>query len=534
MPLSSVIAPAYRDEALRAGLWLGFAVLSLLLFMAVPALHFALPKPLNVSVHTFMETASIVVCVLVFSIGAASLRESQHSGVALLGSVFLGVALLDFVHVLSFDGMPELITPSGSGKAISFFLAARLLVALALIVFALLPWRFQTTLRLRLGLLAAVLGLAGMLIVLGFQPGVKELFFVPGQGLTPLKVGLEWALAGLYALAALAFLPRLRKPQEYPAVDLALAACLMAVSEVCLSLYAQPQDQYNNLGHFWKVVAYLFIWRAFFRHLVREPYLDLEQARAELRESAASIAQLNATLEDRVQLRTFQLQAANLDLEVFSYTVAHDLRGPLGAIQGFATALGEQLPDASERQRHYLGRIHANTARMRDMITALLDLARMPGTPPTLERLHLGDMARELVAELAQQEPGRHVELVLGDGLALDSDPGRIRMVMANLLSNAWKYTRLRGDAARIEVGVSTAPEGRSWFVRDNGEGFDPDEAPRLFGLFQRLHPEDGHPGHGIGLFNVRRIVSSLGGKVWVQSRPGQGATFFFTLPSSG
>ena len=513
----------YQAPLVRSAAWVGGALLSVAAFVLLPVLHFGVPVPINTAVHTFLETVSIVVSALVFACGSLRLTRRSAGSVTLVSSLFLGVALLDFLHVLSFEGMPAFITPSGGGKAISFFLAARVLAALAMLVIALRPWR-RASRPAHWRVTAAAMLFVAAVSVAGFLPAVKALFFVPGQGLTALKIAAEFLLVGLYALAALAFLRRVREPQPFPVMELFTAAALMGVSELCFTLYSTPMDQYSNLGHLWKVAAYLFVFRAVLRYVVQGPYLLLRQARRDL-------VVLNATLERRVRERTAQLEAANRNLESFAYSVAHDLRAPLSAINGFSGALARSGGGGlGGQEQHYLDRIRVNSRRMSDMIDAILALARLSRSTVKPAPLDLSALAAEVLDDLRRAEPGRRVEAQIQSPLPVVGDRTLLRAALQNLIGNAWKFSAER-ELARIEVGSCVLPDGRlAYYVRDNGAGFDMAQAPDLFALFQRLHPDDRYPGHGIGLVNVQRIVALHGGQVWAEAAPGEGATFYFTL----
>ena len=252
---------------------------------------------------------------------------------------------------------------------------------------------------------------------------------------------------------------------------------------------------------------------------------DTERAQAE-----AALRDLNAALEARVAERTAALQATAQELEAFSYSASHDLRAPLRSIDGLCQAVIEDyaahLPaDAGA----LLQRVRAATASMGTLIDQLMTLSRVVRGELRRQPVDLSTLAREVAAELARGERGRTVTISIADGLAANGDAALLRAVFANLLGNAWKFTQPRAEA-RVSVGALPHDGRDAFYVRDNGVGFDPTQADRLFRPFQRLHPASEFAGHGIGLATVLRIVTRHGGRAWAESSPGHGATFYFTL----
>ena len=273
-----------------------------------------------------------------------------------------------------------------------------------------------------------------------------------------------------------------------------------------------------------------------FAPVPNEPGLDVsrlvqvedvtERVRAE-----AAVQALNRTLEARVAARTRELSEANRELESFAYSVSHDLRAPLRGIEGFSRMLGERHAQGLDATgRDYLERVRRGTARMGELIDALLKLARIGRAEPEVADVDMSALAEDVVAGLADADPGRAIDLRIEPGMRAQGDRTLLQNLLENLLGNAWKFTRDRDDA-RIEFSSEMGDDQRPWFVvRDNGAGFDPDYAGKLFKPFQRLHSQDEFPGHGIGLASVKRIIERHGGEIRAEGRPGQGAAFRFRL----
>jgi light-regulated signal transduction histidine kinase (bacteriophytochrome) len=240
---------------------------------------------------------------------------------------------------------------------------------------------------------------------------------------------------------------------------------------------------------------------------------------------------LNTELEQRVKERTAQLHGVNKELEAFSYTVAHDLRGPLQQLSGFAELLQERVAKSLDAQTtQYLDSIKQSAWRMSGLIDGLLDFSRADRVDLVKSRVNLEQLVKEVRQELLHQTKERDIVWKLGRLPEIYADPSMLRLAIVNLLSNAIKFSRGR-TGAEIEIGSTMQENEVVVFVRDNGVGFDMKQGDKLFGVFQRLHTNHEFEGTGIGLTSVQRIIHRHGGRIWAEGRVGEGATFWFSLP---
>ncbi|MDM9384955.1 ATP-binding protein [Chlorogloeopsis sp. ULAP01] len=266
-------------------------------------------------------------------------------------------------------------------------------------------------------------------------------------------------------------------------------------------------------------------------HLATTEEIGLIQALADTTSVAIENIQVYQELETRVRDRTAQLEAANQELEAFAYTLSHDLRSPLSAIDGYSSLLlseyGNQL---DERAKFFLNRLCVACDRMNAQIEHMLSLHKLSQTEIQPQTVNLSQIAQEILANLKANEPHRQVETTIQEGLVVYGDSILLRVVLENLLSNAWKYTAKRKEA-KIEFGAALESDSLpKFYVRDNGAGFNMKYAQKLFRPFQRMHSQKEFSGTGIGLTSVQRIIQKHGGRIWAEAAVDEGATFYFTL----
>jgi signal transduction histidine kinase len=487
----------------------------LVLLLAVPPLHGPLPRDEYLAIHTILELLVVGVAFATFGVQWFAARAFPEPRARFIGPAFLAVGLFEALHLLAFPGMPGFGGPGTTERGIYYWLLARLWTV-GTLVWAVRPPRALSDgsigrATLLVPHLLAVATFVALDVVL---PGDRAWFFVEGQGLTPLKVTLELLVAGAALAGVVLHLRVARLTGDRAARTMAAALAVTVLSELALSVYEHPHDPVHLLGHVYLVLTFFLIFRTLFVGAVVRPHQELVRLQGHIEnELHVTIAELRQTKESREDLMR---------------AVSHDLRNPLQIVLLKAQLLGRRGKEGDAVQKGAKA-ILAAGRRMERMLRDLADSARLEGGALLqLERAPVNVRAFvEEVLDLAQGvfDPAR-LELAVPDGLpAVLADPDRLDRILVNLVGNALKYS----DG---QVAVRAALDGG--FVRisvaDQGPGIAPTDQERLFQRYYRGPRHDGE-GLGLGLYIVRRLVEAHGGRVEVESAPGKGSTFSFTLP---
>jgi len=512
-----VYAQAHRTgsgHAVAAAAGVGLASLPIAALLALRPFGLAFPRDLYLPAHTILEVLVIAAGVATFAVqwfaaGAGAFREARA---LFIGPAILAASLFEVAHLLVFPGMPGLLGPATTERGIFYWLAARATTVFALLAALRIERDSESRLLGRRRLLATSLALVAVTVAVELAlPHERAWFFEEGRGLTSLKVSLEALLLAAAAGGALLHARAWHVTREPASGKIAVALALAAYAEASFMLYGHPYDPFNVLGHAYLVVSSWFVFDALFVVALVHPYRELDALRAHVEdELVVTIRQLRHTTELREDL----LRA-----------ISHDLRNPLQIVVLQAQRLQRALEGDRARP---VGAILAASRRMDRMLRDLADSARSESGAIELAAtaVPLRPFVADLLALADGSLDGQRVENAVPDAVPpVLADPDRLERILANVVGNALKYSRdrvvVRADADGAEVRVSVA---------DRGPGIAEGDLPRIFDRYYRGQRHEGE-GLGLGLFIVRKLVEAHGGRIWAESRPGEGATFTFTLP---
>jgi signal transduction histidine kinase len=468
--------------------------------------------------HSLSETFSIVIACGIFMVVWNARRLLNNHYLLFVGIAYLYVGSIDFLHMLAFKGM-GVFEDYGANLPTQLWVAGRYVEALSLLLATIFLYRRLSHLRA-----FAAYGIAvGLLLLSIFHWEVFPVCFVEGAGLTPFKIYSEYVIC-LILLAAIGLLILNSRYFDRKVLILLIASISTAIAqELAFTTYLSVYGPSNMVGHFLKIVSFYLLYKAIIETSLVYPYdllfRELKQSEAESRK-----------VHDQLQEHALKLQETNKELESFAYTISHDLRAPLRAINGFSRMLSDDCgPSLGVEGKRRLAVIETNAVKMGALIDDLLAFSRAGRAAMNVSRVDMNSLVADVVETLKASHADGKTDIHVDALPAAHGDPALIRQVLANLIENAMKFSRKKPEP-RLEVGSFERNGDRVYFVKDNGVGFDMKYHDKLFGVFNRLVSEQEFEGTGVGMAIVRRLVSRHGGRVWAESKPGEGATFFFTL----
>ncbi len=470
--------------------------------------------------HSIAEFTGVIVACGVFMLAWNSRRFLDNNYLLFIGVAYLFVASLDLVHTLAYKGM-NIFRGYDANLPTQLWIAARYMESLSLLI---APWFIRRTLNGRYALVGCSVFVTLLLAAIFYGNTFPDCY-IEGIGLTTFKVASEYVIC-LILLAAMFLLLRNRKAFDSDVLRLLVWSIIVTiVAELAFTFYVGVYDLSNLVGHFFKVVSFYLIYKAIIETGLVKPYAFLFR----------NLKETNERLELEVTRRSLaeeSLKSKNRELEKFSYVVSHDLKAPLRGIDGYSKLLLERHKDRldSEGQR-FLSAVRSAVSQMNELIEGLLAYSRMERHNINAQDINPSDLVRDIIAGRMVDIKERHIDVRVEIPFkVLSFDPEDLRQALSQLLDNAIKFTRTV-SAPHIKINGQETEKSYILSMRDNGIGFDMKYHDRLFEMLWRLNPVEEYHGAGIGLATVRRIMDRTGGRVWAQSKPGEGATFYLEIP---
>jgi signal transduction histidine kinase len=493
-------------------------VIFLMPFLMVMFFPVQLDKKMDASsylvFHNVAEFFSIMVSWSLFSIGWFTYDQSKDRHALFLGTAFLAVGLIDFMHTMSNAAMPAFVTQNSTLKSTQFWIAARLLDASALMVSAFIYPETQSRWLSKNRLITASLGITALLFIgVTFFPSHLPSTFVQGVGLTPFKRYSELVVVMMLIIATLAYWRRMTNTGDRIIIYYLTAFIICIFSELVFASYKTGFDTYNVLGHIYKILAYYLIYRGIFVTSINKPYIKLSEA------------------HDKLTVYAEKLEQANRDLLDFSFVTAHDFQEPLRKIHTFGGRLLYKFRESiGDEGQDCVMRMVRSADRMSALFKSLLAYSRVASKTNPFEPVDLRMAAQEAVNEckMVIENAGGRVEI--GELPIVEGDAEQIGQLFQNLISNSMRYCSDR-EKPVVKIYAQTVETKCYIYVADNGIGFEDIYLDRIFRPFQRLHGQHEYEGTGMGLALCRKIAEQHRGNITARSIPGKGSTFIVDLP---
>ena len=486
--------------------------------------------------HSIMEVFSVMVAALIFSVGWNAFSADRARPIVVLSCALLSVGLIDTVHFLSFPGMPDLVTPSSAQKSIFFWLCGRTILAAVLLQTALARWQPFDNPANRYFLLAGAIALTAGCVWVGlYHLDKTPAFYLPETGLTDTKVFAEIVLACVYALAGAIFFRRAKGGGRKSLHDLALCCLTLTLSEIYFTQFRLHSDVLNALGHVYKVIAYVFLYRAVFLHSVRLPIEQLKASDTALRLSINERLQAEQRIRDSLLSEERARVEARTKSEFLAH-MSHEIRTPMNGILGMSELLLNS--GLSEIQTNYCRVVHSSAMTLLTIIDDILDLSKIEAGRMTVEKIafDVRNMIDDLISFFQLKAKEKSIKLSYNIDATVPAsvigDPIRVRQILINFFSNAIKFT----DAGQVQLTIIVAASGQLRFsVSDTGPGIPAEVQSSLFEPFTQADSSIArmHGGTGLGLAITKQLAVLMGGSVGLQSRVGEGSCFWVELPLS-
>lgn len=481
--------------------------------------------------HSLADGVTIVIAACAFTIIWNSRRSVDNNFFLFVGISFLFFAILDLMHLLGNKGMG--VFPEYGNLGPAFYIASRYVLSISLLIAPLFINR-----KLNTVMMLAVYSLGTLLILLSILYWrTFPICIIEGVGLTPFKVISDYIIC-LILLGAIGALILNRREFDGRVLRIIVSSLILSIATgLTFTLYTDPFGVSNMFGHLFQLASFYLIYIAFIETLLTKPqeilFRKLMQHEETLTANLQQLDKANAELKQEMAERRRveeALKRSNQELQQFAYAASHDLQEPLRAITGFLQLLqGRYGEKIDAKGRHYIERTVRAGHRMQEMIRDLLNLSRVSNDEQKIVPVDPNRVVREVREDLQRIIQEKNADIVCGNLPVLEGDPGQIKSLFQNLVLNGLRYNQ--SSRPVIEIGSHTEDNVCRIFIRDNGIGIDPKFYQRIFMVFQRLHANSEYSGTGMGLALCKKIVERHGGTIWVESEPGQGATFYFTLP---
>lgn len=473
--------------------------------------------------HNIFEFSSVVGSFAIFLLSWYTYGQLGNRRELFIGVAFLIVGSIDFMHALSFPGMPAFVSQNSTNKAINYWIVARLIQAAGLAFSGFIPTRINKSRFLRAAITIGALSFIALTFsVVTYLPDRIPAMFVPDKGLTPTKIWLEYTVIFLILVAISKYAMIYRQTRGRESRILLIGLTFFVFSELSFTLYASAFDTYNLLGHIFKIGITVSAFVALFVSSVQKPFIERKRAEEALKEHSER-------LEEMVE----ELERSNTELEQFAYVASHDLQEPLRMVSSYMQLLekryrGRLDDDADE----FIAFAVDGAKRLQILIKDLLAFSRVKSRGKSFETTDSEWVLERVLTNLGELIRENNATVTHDRLPAVMADEVQLEQVFQNLLGNAIKFHS--EVPPEIHIGAERTNGEWKFSVHDNGIGIEPRYYERIFVIFQRLHSGDKYPGTGIGLAISKRIIERHGGRIWVETAPGGGSTFFFTLPLRG